>query len=162
MRENEWKGCLVRKGEGERKMVGPAVFSLCLPKLNLPKTGRKWKGQKCVLDEIALPPPIWQIFVYLFFSFFCFYFILLLFLDKFFPFLLIYTVRWFWYWVYILGAHLTFLSLLLLLFLSVSSALFFSLFLDPFVICLFNKIIKKSEVLVQIFLIKKCVIFCFI
>ena len=121
------------------------------------------KREKVCVGRNCSSPPIRQIFVFLFFLFFCFFFIFYLFLDKFFPFLLIYTVRWFWYWVYILGAHLTFLSLLLLLlFLSVSSSLFFSLFLDPFVICLFNKIIKKSEVLVQIFLIKKCVIFCFI
>ena len=124
---------------------------------------RKWKrkGKKYVLDEIALPTHQTNFCLFILFVF-LFLFYLFIFLDKFFPFLRIYTVRWFWYWVYILGAHHTFLSFLSSLFLSVSSSLFFSLFLDPFVICLFNKIIKKSEVLVQIFLIKKCVIFCFI
>ena len=49
-RENIFGGCLVRKGDGKKKLRGFGVFFLSPPKCFLPKMERKLSGDKFFLD----------------------------------------------------------------------------------------------------------------
>ena len=70
-RKNEWERCLVERGEGERKVVGPSCFLSGPTTIQSLQNGEKMgqKRRKSELDKIALLHPMAN---FLFFSTFVF------------------------------------------------------------------------------------------
>ena len=122
-------------------MVGLTVFSLCPPKFNLSKMGRKWerKRGRCVLDIFfcldKISSCLHSMFTLVWFLFFIFYL--------------------FFLWIKFCTIHVGSFCL----FLSIFYFIFLLYFIYPFSICLFYKKIKVS---INFFLIINVLLFVYI
>ena len=129
------KGVWLGRGKGREKWWDQLFSPYAYQNSIFPKRGENEKGKSVCWMKLLFPHPsdkFLSIYSFRFSVSILFYYYFWINFFHFFLFILLVLVLGFF-----LGAHLTFLSFLLL-FLFVSSSLFFSLFLDPFVIFLFN------------------------
>ena len=100
-RENEWKGCLVERGRGE-KSDGAQLFSLWVYQNSIfSKQRENWREKEKDVYwtklPFSIPQPIFCLFLTCLFGFFFFFFFF--YLDKISSCLLsTFNLVWFWFW----------------------------------------------------------------